>query len=263
MEFSIPENIGDIYYINRFTAIPETQQFRPRRITPIPAIHGTQTAVVTDDLDQYGRVKVKFPWFDEKTSCWIRVSQPMAGKKWGWISLPRVGQEVIVSFEEGNPNRPIITGRVYNDKSMPPYELPANKTQSGIKTCGESCSSKFNELRFEDKQDNEEIFLHAEKDLRCVILNDETREITQNRTVTIKSGNDSLRVDKGKCIIEAQTSIELKVGENSIKIDQQGVTIKAMKVDIQGTATVDVKSPMTSVNADGILTLKGNLTKIN
>ena len=278
MEFSFPEeNVGDTY-INRFTAMPESQQFRPSRITPIPAIHGTQTAVVTEDVDQYGRVKVKFPWFTEKSSCWIRVSQPMAGKKWGWISLPRVGQEVIVSFEEGNPNRPIITGRVYNDKSMPPYELPANKTQSGIKTCGESSSSKFNELRFEDKQDNEEIFLHAEKDLKCVILNDEIREITQNRTVTIKSGNDTLKVEKGKYTIEADTSIELKVGSNSILIDKQGITIKGATVKIEGvksldakssivkiegTATLDAKSPLTTVSADGVLTLKGGLTKIN
>jgi len=245
-----------------FTAIPVEQQFRPRRITPVPLIQGTQTATVTDDCDQYGRVKVKFHWDDKATSCWVRVSQPMAGKKWGWISLPRAGQEVIVSFEEGNPNRPIITGRVYNNENMPPYTLPEDRSQSGIKTNSYE-GSGFNELRFEDKQGKEEIYLHAQKDLKCEILNDEKREVKNDRTVTIINGNDSLKVEQGKCIIEAMTSIELKVGTNSIKIDQQGITIKGMMVTVKGETTLDAKSPMTTVSADGCLTLKGGITKIN
>jgi type VI secretion system secreted protein VgrG len=264
--FSAPGDSNASFYENVFTAIPVKQQFRPRRITPVPVISGTQTAMVTGDVDKYGRVKIKFHWETDQASCWIRVSQPMAGNNWGWISLPRAGQEVIVSFEEGNPNRPIITGRVYNGKNMPPYDLPNNKTQSGIKTCSGSSNGSpahFNELRFEDKQGNEEIYLHAEKDLKCVILNDETREVKNDRTVTIKTGNDSLKVEKGKCIIEAMTSIELKVGSNSIKIDQKGITIKGMTVTVQGEATLDAKSPMTTVNGDGVLTLKGGVTKIN
>ncbi len=246
-----------------FTALPSTQQFRPRRITPMPFIQGSQTAFVAEECDKYGRVRVVFHWSDGK-SCWVRVSHPMAGNKWGWISLPRVGQEVIVNFEEGNPNRPFITGRVYNGNNMPPYDLPANHSQSGIKTCTwDSGGAHFNELRFEDKQGSEEIFLHAEKDLKCVILNNETREITKDRKVTVKNGDDGLKVEQGKCTIEAMTSIELKVGQNTIKIDQQGITIKGMMVTIEGKTKLDAKSPMTTVNGDGILTLKGGLTMIN
>lgn len=246
-----------------FTAIPSTQQFRPRRITSLPLIQGAQTAIVAEECDKYGRVKIIFHWNDGK-SCWVRVSHSMAGSKWGWISLPRVGQEVVVSFEEGNPNRPLITGRVYNGDNMPPYDLPANHSQSGIKTCTwDSSSAHFNELRFEDKQGSEEIFLHAEKDLKCVILNNETREITRDRAITVKNGNDSLKVEQGKCTIEAMTSIELKVGQNSIKIDQQGITIKGMMVTIEGQTKLDAKSPMTTVNGDATLTLKGGVTMIN
>jgi type VI secretion system secreted protein VgrG len=243
-----------------FTAIPADQQFRPRRITPVPSIQGSQTAVVCDGPDKYGRVKVKFHWDENNVDYWVRVSHPMAGKNWGWISLPRVHQEVIVNFEEGNPNRPIITGRVYNGASLPPYELPANKTQSGIKTVTYD-GSGFNELRFEDKDGQQQIYLHAEKDLKCEIKENEIRNIDKDKTVEVK-GKDSLKVTD-TCTIQSDKSIELKVGSNSIKIDQQGITIKGLKVTIEGNATVDVKSAMTTVNGDGKLTLKGAITMIN
>ncbi|HSW48936.1 MAG TPA: type VI secretion system tip protein TssI/VgrG, partial [Bryobacteraceae bacterium] len=122
-------------YANTFTSIPYSVAFRPPRSTPRPLVQGPQTAVVVGPkgeeihVDKYGRVKVQFPWdrrgeYDEKSSCWIRVSQPWAGKNWGGVWLPRIGQEVIVDFLEGDPDRPVITGRVYNAEEMPPYELP-------------------------------------------------------------------------------------------------------------------------------------------
>lgn len=343
----------ELRYECSFMAMRSDQQFRARRITPVPFVQGPQTAIVVGKqgeeiwTDKYGRVKVQFHWDrdgknDEKSSCWVRVSHPTADKNWGWVSLPRIGQEVIVSFLEGNPDRPIITGRVYNGEQMPPYELPTNQTQSGIKTRSSKSGTteNFNEIRFEDKKDSEEVYIHAEKDLNCEIENNETRkigltkkdkgnqtvEIQNDRTVTLNEGHDTLTVKKGNRItnvdtgdntltvkqgnretnvntgnnmltvkqgnretnvntgndtknvkmgnhvvkvsagtstIEAMQSIELKVGSNSIKIDQSGVTIKGIMVQVEATAKLDAKSPMTTVNGDGMLTLKGGITMIN
>ena len=156
---------GSIFSCN-ISAIDKQQAFRAPRITAKPIVQGPQTATVVGKdgeeiwTDKYGRVKVQFHWdrygeVDENSSCWIRVSHPWAGKNWGAVAIPRIGQEVIVSFIEGDPDQPIITGRVYNDDNMPPYELPANATQSGVKTRSYKKGSpdNFNELRFEDKKD--------------------------------------------------------------------------------------------------------------
>src|SRR5439155_4995627 len=125
---------------------------------------------------KYGRVKVQFHWDregkqNESSSCWIRVSHPWAGKGWGAVAIPRMGQEVIVDFLEGDPDQPIITGRVYNAEQMPPYDLPANQTQTGIRTHstkgGDAKTS--NELHFEDKKDAEDVYFHAQKDLHRVV----------------------------------------------------------------------------------------------
>ena len=141
---SMPDSAGTSYQCS-FVAMPSKQQFRPRRATPKPFVQGPQTAVVVGPggeeiyTDKYGRVKVQFHWDrygkkDENSSCWIRVSSPWAGKAWGTISTPRIGQEVVVAFLEGDPDQPIIVGRVYNAEQMPPYDLPGNKTQSGMKS---------------------------------------------------------------------------------------------------------------------------------
>jgi type VI secretion system secreted protein VgrG len=176
----------------------EALQFRPRRITPKPFVQGPQTAVVVGPpgeeifTDKYGRVKVQFFWDregknDEKSSCWMRVSHPWAGKQWGGISLPRIGQEVIVDFLEGDPDQPIVTGRVYNAEQMPPYELPDNKTQSGMKTRSSLGGSpaNFNEIRFEDLKGSEQLFIHAEKNQDIEVENDETHWVGHDRTKTI------------------------------------------------------------------------------
>lgn len=158
----------------QFTAIPATQTYRPPRATPRPLIRGPQTAVVVGPsgeeihTDPYGRVRVQFPWdrrgqYNEKSSCWIRVAQAWAGKKWGIIFTPRVGNEVIVEHLEGDPDRPVITGRVYNGDSMPPYDLPAQMTMSTLKTYSSKGGDGFNEIRFEDKKGEEQLFIHAQK----------------------------------------------------------------------------------------------------
>lgn len=181
-----------------FQVLDSQVPFRPARRTPIPVVKGPQTAVVVGPdgeeifVDEFGRVKVQFHWDrygqkDDQSSCWIRVSQAWAGKNWGWMTTPRIGQEVIVSFLEGNPDDPIITGRVYNADQMPPWELPANKTQSGILTRSspDGSPSTANELRFEDKKGEELIYLHAEKNKSTHVENDDSEYIGHDQTIKV------------------------------------------------------------------------------
>jgi type VI secretion system secreted protein VgrG len=160
-------------YKNAFTCIPDSVLFRPPRRTPKPVVQGSQTAVVVgpdgEEIwpDKYGRVKVQFFWDREgkrndETSCWIRCAQSSAGKGWGSMFIPRIGQEVVVSYLEGDPDRPLITGVVYNDDQMPPYTLPDEKTKSYIKTNSTKGGDGFNEIRFEDKKGHEQVFVHAQ-----------------------------------------------------------------------------------------------------
>jgi len=300
-----------------YTVISSKTHYRSPRVSRIPIVQGVQTAIVVgksgDEIttDKYGRVKVQFHWDregknDENSSCWVRVAQVWAGKNWGAIHIPRIGQEVIVDFLEGNPDRPIITGRVYNADQMPPYELDANKTQSGIKSRSSKggSSENFNEIRFEDKKGEEELYIHAEKNFTRTVENDDVHkigfdkkspgdqkvDIYNHRTVTLDQGNDSLTVkmgnrsaeikqgnddlklamgnrtvklDLGKIAEEAMQSIELKVGQSSIKIDQMGVTIKGMTISIEGQMKTDVKGLMTTVSGDAMLTVKGGVVMIN
>jgi type VI secretion system secreted protein VgrG len=307
-------------YSNTFEAVPAAVTYRPARVTRKPVISGVQTAVVVGPSgeeiysDQYGRVKVQFYWDrvgtkDQNSSCWLRVSQDWAGKTWGAVFIPRIGQEVIVDFLEGDPDRPLITGRVYNADQMPPYTLPDNQTQSGVKTRSSKggAGANYNEFFFEDKKGSELIRMHAEKDLLTEVENDETRNVMHDRTVTItnnetqtvdkgnetltlnmgnqsttikqgnqsttldmgnqstqlKMGNQTTKVDLGKISEEAMQSIDLKVGQSSIHIDQMGVTIKGMMIKIEGQIQVQVKGVMVQVNADAILILKGGITLIN
>jgi len=187
-----------IEYQCRFTAMSSQEAYRPKRQTRRPFVQGPQTAVVVgpagDEIytDKYGRVKVQFFWDrlgkkDQNSSCWMRVSHPWAGKNWGMIAIPRIGQEVIVDFIEGDPDQPIITGRVYNAEQMPPYALPANMTQTGIKTRSSKggTGANFNEIRFEDKKGAEQLFIHAEKNQDIEVENDETHWVGHDRTKTI------------------------------------------------------------------------------
>ena len=188
------------------SAVPKTTPYRSQRTTPKPHTTGPQTAVITGPAgeeiytDQYGRVKVQFHWdrygsFDENSSCWIRVSQTWAGSNYGSMHIPRIGQEVIVDFLNGDPDYPIITGRVYNAMQMPPWELPANKTQSGIKTRSskdgtpgagmKSGAGDANAIRFEDRKGAEQLWLHAQKDQLTEVENDEEKWVGQDRRKTV------------------------------------------------------------------------------
>jgi type VI secretion system secreted protein VgrG len=185
-------------YSCNFTVIRSSEAFRPARSTPKPIVQGPQTAIVVgpsgDEIytDKYGRVKVQFHWdrlgkSDENSSCWIRVAHHWAGKNWGMIAIPRMGQEVIIDFLDGDPDEPIITGRVYNAEQMPPYDLPANKTQTGIKSRSslKGTGANFNEIRFEDKKGSEQVYIHAEKNQDNVVENDATKTVGHDRTKSI------------------------------------------------------------------------------
>jgi type VI secretion system secreted protein VgrG len=187
-----------------FAAIASKCPFRTERSAPRPTVPGPQTATVVGQAgeeiwtDKYGRVKVQFHWDregqrDENSSCWVRVAQVWAGKQWGAMHIPRIGQEVIVDFLEGDPDKPIITGRVYNADNMPPYTLPENRTQSGIKSRSSKggSPSNFNEIRFEDLKGKEELHIQAEKDLTILVKNDEMRTVGHDRTKTVENDETS------------------------------------------------------------------------
>jgi len=196
--FSSGQRGGGCSYSCRFGAIEAGQAFRAPRTTPKPTVPGPQTALVVGPsgeevfTDEYGRVKVKFHWdrysaADENSSCWIRVAQVWAGKSWGAMYLPRMGQEVVVEFIEGDPDQPIITGRVYNAQAMPPYEPKANKTLSTLKSNSSKGGGGFNEIRFEDKKGEEQIFVHAEKNLDIRVKNDRFETIEHDRHVVVEN----------------------------------------------------------------------------
>ena len=189
---------GSTSYHNGFTCIRKKIPFRPGRRTPRPCMRGLQSATVVGPsgeeiyCDAHGRIKVQFPWdregaFNDQSSCWIRVASQWAGGRFGMVSLPRVGTEVLVDFLDGDPDLPIVVGAVYNATNMPPWELPASKTQSGIYTCStpQGGYDNANTLRFEDKKGAEEVWLHAEKDQRIEVENNESHSVGNDRQKTI------------------------------------------------------------------------------
>jgi type VI secretion system secreted protein VgrG len=210
-------------YTATYSLLPTTDQFRPRRVNVKPAIVGPQTAVVVGEnkiadpepeeivTDPFGRIRVRFHWErigprhpeargdegidDEKNTCWIRVAQLWAGPRWGAVFWPRVGQEVVVEFLEGDPDRPLITGTVYNNVNMPPYTLPDHKTQSGIKTRSTKggTENNFNEIRFEDLKGKEELHIQAEKDMSTLVKHNQSTTVNVDRSVSV-GGNHTVSV---------------------------------------------------------------------
>jgi type VI secretion system secreted protein VgrG len=189
-----------------YTLLDSQTQYRPQRTAVKPRIEGPQTALVVgpsgDEIytDKFGRVKVQFDWDrlgkrNEDASCWVRVAQVWAGNKWGAIHIPRIGHEVMVEFLDGDPDRPIVTGRVYNTDCMPPYPLPDNKTQSGIKSHSSKggSDSNFNEIRFEDLKGKEELHLQAEKDMSTLVKHNQSTSVGADRSVSV-GGNHSVSV---------------------------------------------------------------------
>jgi type VI secretion system secreted protein VgrG len=302
-----------------FRAVGKEHAYRAPAIARKPFVQGPQTAMVVGKAgeeiwtDKYGRIKVQFHWdrdgkSDETSSCWVRVQQGWAGKSWGMAFIPRIGMEVVVSFLEGDPDQPLVTGCVYNGDNMPPYTLPADQTKSSIKSNTSKGGAGFNEMRFEDKKDSEEIFIQAEKDfnrvvknndtlkvgfekkdkgdqtiqikndrtlevghdLSTTVTNDETHKVQNNQTLNVTKdrkldvgGNETIavtgdqKVTVSKTIVmEATTSIELKVGGSSIKLEPAKVTIKSPEIAVQADG-------MMAVKAGGILTIEGAMVKIN
>jgi len=273
------------------TLIPAAVPYRTPRTTPKPRVGGPQTAVVVGPsgeeihTDEFSRVKVHFFWdrvgkADENASCWIRVSHPIAGKKWGAIYTPRIGQEVIVDFLEGDPDQPIITGRVYNQDNMPPYALPASKTMSTFKSNSSVGGGGFNELRFEDKAGEEQVFIHAQKNMDTRVLNDyfltimhDRHEIVENdyarwvkhdqaskvdNDTKTEIGNDSNLTIKGKSAEEVMGSWSVKVDGNVI--EQFGadhshsvaaqLSIKADKIVLEAGTNITLKVGDTFIALD-------------
>ena len=265
---------GEGDYRNSFVCIPAATPFRPARLTPRPTVPGPQPAVVVGPsgeeiyTDQYGRIKVQFIWdrvgtYDENSSCWMRVAELWAGQNWGMIFTPRIGQEVLVDFLEGDPDRPVVTGRVYNANQMPPYALPDNMTQSGVLTRSTKGggAANANQLRFEDKMGNEDILFHAEKDFHrevehddsLTVGNDQTITITNNRTLEVTQGNEKITIDKGnrdRTVSQGNDTLTVSQGNRSVTVSQGDYSLTVS----QGKRTI-------SVNADHSLTVQqGNRT---
>jgi type VI secretion system secreted protein VgrG len=289
---------GSVYEAG-FEALEISLPYRPPRRAMKPVVHGCQTAVVVGPsgeeiwADKYGRIKVQFYWDrlgkkNEKSSCWIRTSQAWAGSNWGHIQLPRVGQEVIVGFLEGDPDRPIITGRVYNDQNMPPYDLPANSTQSGVKSRSskQGGQSNFNEFRFEDKKGNEQVYLHAEKDFDTFVENkmtiivdksDQTIQLNQgnqlttiqqgdqettlqqgnqkttlqvgNKTTELNVGNYTVTLDAGQYSLSAMTGVKLECGLSKITMTPASIDIEVGAAKVSlNPAMVSIEAPIVKIN---------------
>ena len=257
-------------YSNAFEAFPAATVFHPPEVTPKPTIVGSQTALVVGKsgeeiwTDQYGRIKCKFYWdqssaSDETSSCWIRVAQGWAGKAWGSVFVPRMGQEVVVSFLEGNPDRPLVTGCVYNAQQTVPYTLPDEQTKSTIKTNSSKGGSGFNELRFEDKAGSEEIFIQAQKDMNVTVLNDLTTTVTNNRTTTVQKKDDSLVVDQGNRSIKVNTGNETHEVKGTRGLTITGNETHTNKADftqsVTGNFTLKVSGNL-SIEVSGSVSIK-------
>jgi len=316
--------LSEQVWLQDFTAIPRDTPFRPPQKTPKPRMQGAQTAMVFTEkgeeitVDKYSRIRVKFHWDRTETkSCWVRLSSTWAGGGLGFVQLPRGGDEVVVDFLDGDPDRPIIVGRLYNAATMPPLSLPNDKSKSGLKSRSLEKGAAWNELWFDDTKDKEKVSLYAGKDYDTVVKNDCTRTVKEGkddttiekgsqtitvkegdqtttltkgsqkfvvhkeRNVTIETGDDVVKVSQGnmqvelaqgnvtikasagKVSIEATTALELKVGASTVKLDQSGVQIAGTMVKVEGQATTQIKAPMTQVNGDGMLTLKGGVTMVN
>jgi len=236
---------GEARLMCGFGAIVSSQQYRPPRRTPKPHVAGPQTATVTgpagEELftDKYGRVKVQFHWDrrgknDENSSCWIRVSQPWAGKGWGGVSIPRIGQEVIVGFLEGDSDQPLIIGRVYNAEQMPPFPLPEGAVVSGVKSKSHKAAG-YNELSMDDTAGKEKITIHGQYDMATTVEHDQTSTVHNNRT-------DTIDVDDTESVGNDQTQ---SVGNNhkqSVKVNQTITVGGKQEITVTGDRNKTVQS---------------------
>ncbi|OEC82403.1 type VI secretion protein VgrG, partial [Photobacterium damselae subsp. damselae] len=266
---------GVTTYNNEFVVIPGHKPWRPP-FNAKPRVDGPQIARVVGPegeeiyCDEFGRVKIQFPWDrysnnDDNASCWVRVSQGWAGTQYGMVALPRVGHEVIVNFFEGDPDQPIITGRTYNATNKPPYDLPAHKTRTVLRTETHQ-GDGYNELRFEDQAGKEEIYVHAQKDMNLLVENDRKDDIKHdlhldvaNERFTHIKANEHLTVDgesrsytKGNQTVETDASLHLKQG-NSLLVDAgREIHLKGgNKIVIEAGAELTLKAGGSFVKIDG------------
>ncbi|OAM90610.1 type VI secretion system tip protein VgrG [Termitidicoccus mucosus] len=228
--YSEDETGRDFAFKSRVTAIPASQQYRPPQATPVPDLRGPHSAVVTgaeDDeihTDKYGCVKVRFHWDrdDEKkgedSTVYLRAAQMWTGKNWGTLFIPRVGQEVIVEFLDGHPDRPVITGCLYNEENLPPYALPDHKTRSTIKTQTTPEGGKYNEIRFEDKKDEEQLLIHAAKDHEIIIANDRVEQVGNESHLAVQGDTLELYNKDHHLTVAGNQHITIGVGAQ----DQEG-----------------------------------------
>ena len=265
-------------YEGRYTLVRQDAPLAPARKTPRGVVNGPQTAVVIDgnhgdtdiSCDKYGRIKVMFHWDKpgQAGSMWCRVSQSWAGNKWGAIHIPRIGMEVVVEFLEGDPDRPLVTGAVYNKDNMPPFDLPGKKTISGIKSRSVGASG-YNSFTFEDDGGNEVIDMHAQKDLKVLVENEETREVKGDRKVEVKK-SDTLTVTDD-LMIESKKKITLKVGQSTIVMDAGSITLKSpeikidagMKLETKGLEAKHTAGAKMEINGGAMLDAKAIMVKIN
>lgn len=269
-----------------FSAIPSKQQYRPPRRTPKPFVQGPQSAVVVGPsgeeifTDKYGRVKVQFHWdreakkngLKEKSSCWVRVSHPWAGKNFGAIHIPRIGQEVIVDFFEGDPDQPVITGRIYNAEQMPPWDLPANATQSGILTRSSKGGGygNANAIRFEDKKGGEQLWIHAEKNQDIEVENDETHWVGHDRSKTVDH-DETVHVKHDRTeTVDHNETITIGVDRTESVGSNETITIGSNRTESVGAdETISIAANRTEsvgsnetidIGADRAITVGGNET---
>lgn len=279
-------------YQCEFSAMPAAQQFRPQRRTPKPFVQGPQTAQVVgpggEELftDKYGRVKLQFHWDrygakNETSSCWVRVSYPWAGKNFGAIDIPRIGQEVVVDFLEGDPDQPLVTGRVYNAEQMPPWDLPANATQSGILTRSSKggAYANANAVRFEDKAGSEQLWIHAEKNQDIEVEKDETHWVGQDRKKTIdRDETTHVKHDRTETVdhdetitvhnnrtetVDKEEAITIHGGRTEVVDKEENITIhggRTEKVDKDESITIDGQRTET-VAKNETITINGARTE--
>jgi len=255
-------NAQTTYYRNTFVAVDADAGYLPCCFPLRPQISGSHSAKVVETKDPategaLGEVRVKFPWEPNQASCWARVAQLYAGDRWGSYFIPEPGQEVLVEFLNGDPDRPVVVGALYNrDHKLPPY----TRTQSGIRTR----SKNFNELRFDDREGSEEVFFQAGKDHNYRINNDETGTVANNRHVTIRNGNDNINVCNGNqstdvagnITITAGQSITLQVGASVVRITPACITLHATLISLQATAEVEIKG-------GAVTDIDGGIVRIN
>lgn len=253
-------------YSNELTLLPADVPYRPSRPTASPKVLGPQTATVVGPsseevyTDAHGRIKVQFHWDrlggkNESSSCWVRVAQAWAGPGYGTMFIPRIGMEVVVAFLDGDPNRPLVVGVVYNGQNPPPYDLPSEKTKSGIYTRSSPESTGRNEITFEDAKDSEELYIHAQKDMNTVVKNDKSVTVNHDEAIVIKNDR-SLQVEHDKTeVVQNDKSIQVTGGHT----EQIG---KDMSLSVGANLTETVSESMQlSVSKDLDVTVEKNLTE--